>query len=119
MKQIILAVYTADRNTLIGYKTDSFWNLTLKKEYAKEHPLKDGKIEQHLIDNLADLIQPQDSINLENLNFFAKALISLPSKMNKVLEEHSELCLAYIELQNDNIMFTHKISKKGVFPISD
>jgi hypothetical protein len=46
-----MAVYDYGGN-LLGYKTDSFWVLSINPKFAKIHPSKDCGLEGHLVSNL-------------------------------------------------------------------
>ena len=58
-QKIKIAVYD-DKDKLLGYKADSFWNLD--KNIIKKHKLKEGRIEPNLIKNLEHFLNEFDHL---------------------------------------------------------
>lgn len=116
MSKIILGIYRAD-NTPLGYKTDTFWNLSADKSDAKVHVLdENGDIPAHLVDNLDHIVT--DRMGVFPLNVFYKATSKkLRTPQGIRILEGLRLGYEYEHGDKDPV-FTHAIVDEGVQKLS-
>ncbi len=79
--KVIFQIYDSERNFL-GYKADSFWNLSEKRSFAKEHPLKDASIYSNLFKNLLYFCN-MDSADGGYKNVYAEYIKCEGAKLNE------------------------------------
>lgn len=101
-----------ENGTLIGYKADTFWNLTKKPEYAKLHSLENGRVAQHLIDNLASVLKAdfEGDCNYE----VSKTIEALKTRTKRRFFGNFETLLIGYSLNGDAPTFTHRAFPQGI-----
>lgn len=107
---MIICIFDSNKK-FIGYKRDSFWNLSENPDHAKEHSGEHG-IQPHLIENLSFILKSKPSV-------VANTLENLASRSNILLWCDQDLYIGYMEsLVSSEIVYTHKIINKEITPIT-
>ncbi len=105
MRTIKIGIYE-ENGTLIGYKIDSFWSLD--KECYKPHSLNDnGKIPEHLIDNLKSIL------GSHGYNWFE----SIQRTNKQLFHSNFETRLLGYEVDG-TVTYTHRIFEKDIQELS-
>src|SRR5258706_459871 len=95
--EILIGVYDEKLN-LVGYKADSFWSLTKKRDCAKIHILKDGAIPPHLISNLRSMLKNKSRSFLGQIQLATKDMHYADFETRLIAYE-----------MDDEKVFTHRV----------
>ena len=108
--EIVIGVYTENKE-LIGYKADSWWNLS--KSYAKPDKLVAGTIRQSLIDNLKHILSKKGLVAIDK--YVVGTLAELSRQHN--YSNFETRLIGYAESPDGQPVFTHRILENDVQPL--
>jgi len=107
-----------ENKKLIGYKADTFWNLTKRPEHAKCHSLENDAIRAHLISNLNVVLGERFNPDKDDADFDpGKTIAALRGVTKKRFFGNFETMLIGYDTDGVEPVFTHRVFPEGVEPI--